>query len=170
MYLQDVPLVGVPDLDHLDKTDLNKRLSYQQRLREDLRKRFSSEYLNQLVQRPGSGRRHQDIQVGDVVLIENEGKGRTFWPIARVMEAYPGRDGYVRVVRLNTAVGEMVCPVQRIYPLDVKMPVEVSNMNKQQTQDDVSSTSPKLGKTVTTRSGRRVKLPAKFLNQGFLFD
>jgi hypothetical protein len=52
MYLQNVPLVGVPDLDHLDKTDLNRRLRYQQRLREDLKKRFRSEYLSQLVQRP----------------------------------------------------------------------------------------------------------------------
>jgi hypothetical protein len=73
MYLQDVPLVVVPDLDHLDKTDLNKRLRHQQRLREDRRKRFRSEYLSQLVQRPERGGRHQDIQVGDV-LIESEGK------------------------------------------------------------------------------------------------
>jgi hypothetical protein len=65
MYLQDVPLVvGVPDLDHLDELDLNKRLRYQQLLREDLRKRFRSEYLSQLVQWPGRGGRHQDIQVG----------------------------------------------------------------------------------------------------------
>jgi hypothetical protein len=80
------------------------------------------------------------------------------------MEAYPGRDGYVRVVRLKTDIGEMVRPVQRIYPLEVKMPVEVPDLNKQQTQDDVSSTSPKLKTTVTTRSGRLVNLPSKCLN------
>jgi hypothetical protein len=28
MYLQDVPQVGVPDLDHLDNVDLTKRLRY----------------------------------------------------------------------------------------------------------------------------------------------
>ena len=84
--------------------------------------------------------------------------------MARVMEAYPGRDGYVRVVRLKTDVGEMIRPVQHIYPLEVKMPVEVPDLNKQQTQDDVSSTFPKLKKTITTRSGRLVKLPSKILN------
>jgi hypothetical protein len=83
---------------------------------------------------------------GNVVLIESEGKGRTFWPTARVMEAYPGRDGYVRVLRLKTAVGEMVRHVQRMYPLEVKTQVEVPDVSKQQTQDDVSSTSPKLEK------------------------
>ena len=94
--------MGVPDRDHLDKTDLNKMFRYQQRLREDLRKQFRSEYLSQLVQRLGRGGRHQDVQVGDV-LIESEGKERTFWSMARVMEAYPGRDGYLRVARLKTA-------------------------------------------------------------------
>jgi hypothetical protein len=53
MYLQNVPQVRVPDLDHLDNVYLTKRLRYQQRLREELRKRFRSEYLSQLVQRPG---------------------------------------------------------------------------------------------------------------------
>jgi hypothetical protein len=66
--------------------------------------------------------------------------------MARVVEAYPGRDGYVRVVRLKTAVGEMFRHVQRIYPLEVKTPVEEPDLGKQQTQDDVSSTSPKLKK------------------------
>jgi hypothetical protein len=47
--------------------------------------------------------------------------------MARVMEAYPGRDGYVRVVRLKTAVGEMVHRIQRVCPLEVKTPVEVPN-------------------------------------------
>jgi hypothetical protein len=50
MYPQDVPQVGVPDLDHLDNVELTERLRYQQRLREELRKRFRSEYLSQLVQ------------------------------------------------------------------------------------------------------------------------
>jgi hypothetical protein len=134
-------------------------------LREDLRKRFRSEYLSQLVERPGRGGRQQDIHVGDVVLIESEGKGRTFWSTARVMVAYRGRDSYVRVVRLKTAEEEMVRPVQRIYPPEVKTPVELPDVNQQQTQD-MSSTPlpPKLEKTVTTRSGRRVKLASKFLN------
>jgi hypothetical protein len=157
--------VGVPDLDHLDKTDLNKKSRYQLRLREDLRKRFRFEYLSQLVQWPGTRGTHQDIQVGDVVLIESEGKGRTFWPMARVMEAYPGRNGYVRVVRLKTAVWEMVRPVP-VYPLKVKTPAQVPELKEQQTPDDVSSTSSVLRKTVTTRSGRQVKLPSKYLNWG----
>ncbi|KAG8186883.1 hypothetical protein JTE90_023772 [Oedothorax gibbosus] len=45
---QDMQTVGVPDLDHLDEVDVTRRFRYQQKLREELRKRFRSEYLGQL--------------------------------------------------------------------------------------------------------------------------
>ncbi|GFS30946.1 integrase catalytic domain-containing protein [Trichonephila inaurata madagascariensis] len=45
MFLQDIQTVGVPDLDNIDNINLTKRLGYQQRLRNDLRKRFRDEYL-----------------------------------------------------------------------------------------------------------------------------
>ncbi|GBO43064.1 hypothetical protein AVEN_56295-1, partial [Araneus ventricosus] len=50
MFLREVREVGIPDLDLLDNISLNKRFAYRQRLRQDLRKRFRSEYLGQLRQ------------------------------------------------------------------------------------------------------------------------
>ena len=44
-FLQNNQSVGVPDLDHLDEVNLTKRYKYQQRLREEMRKRFREEYL-----------------------------------------------------------------------------------------------------------------------------
>ncbi|GFY17784.1 integrase catalytic domain-containing protein [Trichonephila clavipes] len=49
MFLQEIPEVGVPDLDHIDKISLTRRLRYQQKLREELRKRFRVEYLGNLM-------------------------------------------------------------------------------------------------------------------------
>ncbi|GFU38169.1 integrase catalytic domain-containing protein [Trichonephila clavipes] len=40
MFLQEIPEVDVPDLDHIDKISLTKKLRYQQKLREELRKHF----------------------------------------------------------------------------------------------------------------------------------
>jgi hypothetical protein len=57
---------------------MRKILRKQKRLREELRKRFRSEYLGQLVQRPGNGRRLRDIKLGDIVLIESGRRGRIF--------------------------------------------------------------------------------------------
>ncbi|GBM21324.1 hypothetical protein AVEN_149899-1 [Araneus ventricosus] len=50
MFLQEVREVRMLDLDLLDNKSLNKKFAYRQRLRQDLRKRFRSEYLGQLRQ------------------------------------------------------------------------------------------------------------------------
>ncbi|XP_054717258.1 uncharacterized protein LOC129226652 [Uloborus diversus] len=51
MFLQDISQVGVPDLDHLDAVNLNKRHQFLQHLRQQFRKRFRDEYLSLLIQR-----------------------------------------------------------------------------------------------------------------------
>ncbi|GFR02747.1 hypothetical protein TNCT_537921 [Trichonephila clavata] len=62
--------------------------------------------------------------------------------MAKVLEVYPAKDNTVRVVRLKTQSGE-------IYPLEIKC-----------TDDE----SPSSGKPLTTRSGRTVKVPSRFLD------
>ncbi|KAJ8875531.1 hypothetical protein PR048_023426 [Dryococelus australis] len=46
-----------------------------------------------------------------------------FWPLARV-EVYPGGDGNASITKVKTFSGELVRPVQRIYPLEISAPVE----------------------------------------------
>jgi hypothetical protein len=98
------------------------------------------------------------------VLIEGEGRGRAFWPMAKVTEVFPGRDGCVRVVQLKTGLGEVTHPVQRVYHLEVRTPVVVPAEKEPQTPEDTKPNSPVLRKTVTTRSGRQVKLLYRFLD------
>ncbi|GBM60180.1 hypothetical protein AVEN_273496-1 [Araneus ventricosus] len=45
MFLRDIQESGIPDLDQIDSTSLQKRFLYRLKHREDLRKRFPSEYL-----------------------------------------------------------------------------------------------------------------------------
>jgi hypothetical protein len=148
----------------MDNLQLTKILRYPQHLRGALRKRFRSEYLSQLIQQPGKGLTHRDIQVGNIVLIEGKGRGRTFWSMAMVMQVYPGRDGCVRVVRLKTTLGEMTRPVQQVYPLEVRTQVVVPAEKVQQSLEDLKSISLLLRKTVKTKSGRQVKFPSTFLD------
>jgi len=51
------------------------------------------------------------IVVEDVVLIENNLQKRLDWPLAVIREVYPGKDGYVRVVKLKTSKSDLICPV-----------------------------------------------------------
>ncbi|GFQ77712.1 hypothetical protein TNCT_183491 [Trichonephila clavata] len=62
--------------------------------------------------------------------------------MAKVLEVYPGKDNIVRVVQAKTQSGEIVRPVRRIYPLEIKCTVDESHSS---------------GKLLTARSGRTVK-------------
>ncbi|KAJ8892550.1 hypothetical protein PR048_005131 [Dryococelus australis] len=109
MFLQETCTVGVPVLHKLDQVDLNKRLLYEQRLRADLRSRFSAEYLSQLLQHPKKSGQHQ-LTTGEIVLLGNE--------------INPDRDRNAGVVKIKTVSGELIRPVQRIYRLEISVPVE----------------------------------------------
>ncbi|GFW95633.1 integrase catalytic domain-containing protein [Trichonephila clavipes] len=41
------------------------------------------------------------------------------WPLAQVMELFPGKDGVERVAKLRQAGGEIIRPLQRIYHLEL---------------------------------------------------
>ncbi|UYV84066.1 hypothetical protein LAZ67_X001042, partial [Cordylochernes scorpioides] len=117
MFLHDSKYVGVPDLDKLDSKKFQDRYRHCQRLREALRSRFRSEYLGQLVQK--ANERTPKLSVGVVVIVKVEDKRRLHWPMARIVELFPGRDGHSRVAKVRTKLGTHIRPVQKLYPLEV---------------------------------------------------
>uniref|UniRef100_A0ABD2XDV5 DUF5641 domain-containing protein n=1 Tax=Trichogramma kaykai TaxID=54128 RepID=A0ABD2XDV5_9HYME len=56
-------------------------------------------------------------ELGDVVLIKDEVTPCARWPMARVSQLHPGRDGLVRVVTVTTAKGSYKRPVVKIVKL-----------------------------------------------------
>ncbi|XP_024872185.1 uncharacterized protein LOC112454820 [Temnothorax curvispinosus] len=131
LFLQEICEVGLPDCDFIDREKLKGRFKYRQFLKEELRKRFRSEYLGQL--KYASAKRSTDdrqIKVGDIVIIGNDCSKRIEWPLGRVIELFPGKDGIVRVVRLITATGQLVRPVQRLYCLEVDVDVDPEELRK----------------------------------------
>ena len=42
-----------------------------------------------------------DLKIGDVVLAISPESPRAHWPLASVLEVFPGQDGHVRVVKLQ---------------------------------------------------------------------
>ncbi|KFD44766.1 hypothetical protein M514_14357 [Trichuris suis] len=84
-----------------------------------LRRRFRTEYLGQLLQRPNRGKRPSGIAVGDVVLIGSDNQTRLFWPLARVERLIPGQDGEPRIAMVRTATTQLMRPLQRLYPLEI---------------------------------------------------
>ena len=86
--------------------------------------RWSREYLNSLQQRVKWSRPRESIAVGDFAIVVDSSllgyHGK--WPLARVLETYPGDDGRVRVVKVRTASGEFTRPITKIVRLPVSEP------------------------------------------------
>ena len=58
-------------------------------------KRWLSEYLPTFQERQKWIQPRRDFAVGDLVLIAGERVHRRQWPLGRVLEGHPGRDGFV---------------------------------------------------------------------------
>ncbi|XP_050315590.1 uncharacterized protein LOC126750126 [Anthonomus grandis grandis] len=117
MFLREQVCAGVPDCDQVDGRALCKRIQHLQKLRYDLTQRFRIEYLGQL-RSWSSNKPGRQISVGELVVIGNDNEKRLQWPLGRVVEVIPGKDGQIRLVRLETSKGSLLRPVQRLYPLE----------------------------------------------------
>ena len=80
-------------------------------------KRWSVEYLGQLPNRSKWRHTSPNIKVGDIVCLKGEQTSPTRWPLARVKEVIPSRDGLVRVITLQTCKGVYTRPVTKLAPL-----------------------------------------------------
>ncbi|XP_043247468.1 uncharacterized protein LOC122394566 [Amphibalanus amphitrite] len=59
----------------------------------------------------------ENVEVGDVVLVMDDERPRSQWPLARVVNTYPGSDGLVRKVRVLMNGSEHRRPVHRLVTL-----------------------------------------------------
>ncbi|GFT24322.1 integrase catalytic domain-containing protein [Nephila pilipes] len=96
-----------------------KRVRYLHTLRSNLRKRFYKEYLGELVRSSKVASRRKMISPGEIVIVESKNPNGMNWPLAQVIELFPGKDGGERVAKLQLASGEIIRPLQRIYPLEL---------------------------------------------------
>ncbi|GFS95717.1 bel12-ag transposon polyprotein, partial [Nephila pilipes] len=158
-HLADIPLNNVSDLDQIEKTNIVLRWSYIQKVRENLKQRFKREYLGFL--RSSVTKREDKINVGDIVLIGTDDKKRLHWLLGRVLELFPGKDGIIRLVKLRTEKGNVLRPIQRLYPLELKPNYE-QVVSENRKGPEVVTEYPELNtdsnKTVpVTSSGREIK-------------
>lgn len=82
-------------------------------------KRWSTEYLSQLQQRPKWLSPKSDLQVNDLVLLKEENVPPLMWRMGRILTLHPGADGRTRVVTVRTAHGELKRPIVKLCLLPV---------------------------------------------------
>ena len=100
---------------------LRKRAKYLKSCKDTLWNRWSKEYLNVLRERHNLNHHWKkfDINVGEVVIVKSDEKNRGKWPVAVVRKIFPGRDGVVRGVKVETGNGFLERPIQHLYPLEL---------------------------------------------------
>ncbi|GBN53763.1 hypothetical protein AVEN_128849-1 [Araneus ventricosus] len=73
------------------------------------------------IQESGNPDLDQIDSTGDVVLVESTAK-RINWPLGKVVQLIEGKDEVVRLVKIHTKQGDLLRPIQRLYPLEVNSP------------------------------------------------
>ena len=82
-----------------------------QKLMNHIWRRLVKEYLPTLSRRSKwSNNNNRPLKV-DIVCVLKDQTPRGIWPLGRIMETTPGRNGETRVVKVKTAYGTFVCPV-----------------------------------------------------------
>jgi len=106
----------------LDATNHRSKYRRRQLLLTQFWKRWKHDYLLQLRNAMQSRlpARSRDLQVGELVLVNDDFKPRMHWKMGLVHEVYPGRDGKVRSVTVRLPTGDCIKrPAQLLYPLEV---------------------------------------------------
>ncbi|XP_060808849.1 uncharacterized protein LOC132903787 [Amyelois transitella] len=92
-----------------------------QRLADLTWKRWVKEYLPTLTRRDKWYRDNdRPLIVGDLVVIADDQLPRNQWPLGRVDQVFPGKDGLIRVAQVKTRHGLYIRPVTKLCRLDVR--------------------------------------------------
>ena len=108
------------------------RLQVVQHIAEIFWLRWAVEYLHSSQDRNKWTREQPNLEIGDLVVIRNDGLPPTKWSLGRVIKCYPGEDGLVRSVRIKTATSEFEQLIVKLclLPLSSKASTELCNVNK----------------------------------------
>lgn len=117
-FLTGQALVTLPEQDLTDvPTNRLKHWQQIQALSQRLWKRWSVEYLHTLQQRTKWTSPSENLRIGDLVIIHDPQSRPLSWPLGRVIDTHPGKDGHVRVVTLRTASGILSRPAVKVFKL-----------------------------------------------------
>ncbi|GIY28124.1 DUF5641 domain-containing protein [Caerostris darwini] len=149
---------------------------------QDIKGNETMDLYLQLIRSPQSFSKRRNLSPGDIVLVGSDNTKRLNWPLGRIIELFKGKDNVERVARLRVAKGEIIRPIQRIYPLQlssseilndvpvrVKDSSDISDKDNQHTVSNEQSFEPKdppkeqLETLKRSRFGRQI-VPVKRLD------
>ena len=82
--------------------------------------RWLREWIPSLSPRQKWFKMKKDIKPGNIVLVVSPDTPRGQWPLGRILEVYPGKDGHIRSVRLQVGEKQYSRPIVKVCPLEVE--------------------------------------------------
>ena len=76
--------------------------------------RWHQEYLQTLQSRSKWRKKLPNLQEGDIVLLKEKWPKMLHWPLAKILQVYPGEDNLVRVAKIQTQFGVYTRPVVKL--------------------------------------------------------
>lgn len=114
-FLISQPFTEIPEPDiTLIPTNRLQRWHLIRQLHQNFWKRWSSEYLVSLQNRPKWTKQQKNIQIGDLVIVHAPNQPPTQWKMGRVEAVHTGADGTVRVATVRTAQNVLKRPVVKL--------------------------------------------------------
>jgi len=107
---ESIATLPEPSLENVHSTRLSRWQFIQQRL-QSFWSTWSTQYLQRQLSISKWKHPSHNIKVGSLVLLTDERFPPTKWPLARVTQLLPGRDGLTRVVKLRTHTSELTRPI-----------------------------------------------------------
>ena len=121
-FLIGRPLEALPDpSSSYHSTCLLRRWQLCQHIVRHFWKRWTTEYMEIVRRFTKWHNSSRNLQSGDIVILHEDNLVPTKWPLGRIVNVYPGKDGIVRVADVKTPNGTYKRPVAKIALL---LPVE----------------------------------------------
>lgn len=111
-------IVPEPSLEFEKFTHLSRWQLTRQML-ESFWSHWSNEYLQRYLSIYKWNREFPSLQEGFFVLVIDERYPPSKWPLGRVINTYPGKDGKVRVVTVRTQISILKRPIAKLCPLPI---------------------------------------------------
>ncbi|XP_048587898.1 uncharacterized protein LOC125571976 [Nematostella vectensis] len=120
-FLNVRPTMNLPtDTDERADKYSRKRWRQAQLLANHYWRRWLKEYIPSLQVRSKWNRKQRNLHVGDIVLVADDNVGRNNWPLARVINVFPGVDGLVRSAEVRGKGTTYKRPVTKLCLLEAE--------------------------------------------------
>jgi Pao retrotransposon peptidase/Protein of unknown function (DUF1759)/Family of unknown function (DUF5641)/Putative peptidase (DUF1758)/Integrase zinc binding domain len=120
-FLIGRPLTAPPEKG-VSNLSLNDRWNITQISREEIWEKWRNNYLTSLQERQKWQHKEPNLNIGELVLIKDEATDRLKWPLGRIQDISPGKDGLVRIASILT--GDKTVKKRQLSKI-CKLPIDV---------------------------------------------